>query len=67
VFFKSAADMLDPEYGYTTLLGVGGVFVMGVGSLLIGFIFMFLWQLKAPPFFRGETLHKDTPVLVPED
>ena len=25
VFFKSAADMLDPDYGYTTLFGVGGV------------------------------------------
>ncbi len=34
VFFKSAYDMLDPDYGYTTLFGIGGVFVMGVGSLL---------------------------------
>jgi amino acid transporter len=67
VFFKSAADMLDPDYGYTTLFGVGGVFVMGIGSLLIGVVFMYLWQWKAPPFFRGETLHHDTPVLVPEE
>ncbi len=67
VFFKSAYDMLDPDYGYTTLFGVGGVFVMGIGSLLIGVLFMFWWQAKAPPFFRGETLHHDTPVLVPEE
>jgi amino acid transporter len=67
VFFKSAVDMLDPDYGYSILLGVGGVFVMGVGSLLIGVLFMLWWQLKSPPFFRGETLHKDTPVLVPEE
>jgi hypothetical protein len=59
--------MLDPDYGYTTLFGIGGVFVMGIGSLLIGVVFMYLWQWKAPPFFRGETLHHDTPVLVPEE
>jgi hypothetical protein len=67
VFVKSAIDMLDPDYGYTTLLGIGGVFVMGIGSLLIGVVFMVLWNLRAPAFFRGETLHHDTPVLVPEE
>ncbi len=67
VFVKSAWDMLDPDYGYTTLFGIGGVFVMGVGSLLIGVVFMLLWQWRAPAFFRGETLHHDTPVLVPEE
>jgi amino acid transporter len=67
VFVKSAYDMLDPDYGYTTLLGVGGVFVMGMGSLLVGVLFMLWWQAKAPRFFRGETLHHDTPVLVPDE
>ena len=67
VFVKSAWDMLDPDYGYTTLFGIGGVFVMGVGSLLVGVLFMLLWQWRAPAFFRGETLHHDTPVLVPEE
>ena len=33
-FVKSAIDMLDPDYGYTILFGVGGVFVIGIGSLL---------------------------------
>ena len=37
----------------------GGVFVMGIGSLLIGVVFMYLWQWKAPPFFRGETLPRE--------
>ena len=67
VAVKSAWDMLDPDYGYTTLFGIGGVFVMGVGSLLVGVLFMLLWQWRAPAFFRGETLHHDTPVLVPEE
>ena len=27
-------------------------------SLLIGFVFMFIWQAVAPAYFRGETLPK---------
>jgi hypothetical protein len=28
---------------------------------------MFVWQAKAPAFFRGETLKHDTPTLIVED
>ena len=66
VFLQSAYDMYDPDYGYTVLLGIGGVFVMGVGALLVGVALMIVWNIVAPPFFRGETLHHDTPVLVPD-
>jgi amino acid transporter len=68
-FVKSAIDMLDPDYGYTILLGVGGVFVIGVGSLLLGVVLMVIWALfrESRPFFRGESLNRDTEVLVPED
>ena len=27
---------------------------------------MFVWQSRAPAFFRGETLKQDTPALVAE-
>ena len=37
-FVKSAIDMLDPDYGYTVIFGIGGVFVVGVGSLLLGVV-----------------------------
>lgn len=67
VFVKSAIDMYDPDYGYTVLFDIGGVFVMGMGALLAGVVFMIIWNIIAPPFFRGETLHRDTPVLVPEE
>lgn len=50
----------------TVISDRGGVFVMGIGALLLGVVLMIIWQLKAPPFFRGETLHQDTPILVPE-
>jgi hypothetical protein len=26
---------------------------------------MFIWRAKAPAFFRGETLHRDTPTVIP--
>jgi amino acid transporter len=68
-FIQSAIDMLDPEYGYTELLGIGGTFVMGVGSLLFGVVLMVVWALfsGSKPFFRGESLNRDTEVLVPEE
>ncbi|MET0316969.1 MAG: APC family permease, partial [Rhodococcus fascians] len=67
-FVKSAIDMLDPEYGSTTLLGVGSVFVVGVGSLLVGAVLMVVWALLpgSKPFFRGESLNAETQVLVPD-
>lgn len=66
-FFISAFQMFNPDYGYSSLYGVGSVFIIGVGSLLIGVVLMLLWQLRAPSFFRGETLRHDTPVLVPDE
>lgn len=68
-FVYSAIDMLDPDYGYTVLLGVGGVFVVGVGSLVLGAVLMVVWSFfaEAKPFFRGESLNRDTEVLVPDE
>jgi len=67
-FVFSAVDMLDPDYGYTVLFGVGGVFVVGIGSLAFGAVLMVVWFFVAgsKPFFRGESLNRDTEVLVPE-
>ena len=61
--------MLDPDYGYTVLFGVGGVFVVGMGSLLLGAVLMVVWSFfrDSRPFFRGESLNRDTEVLVPDD
>ena len=68
-FVKSAIDMLDPDYGYTVLFGVGGVFVIGIGSLLVGAVLMVVWSFfpGSKPFFRGESLNASTEVLVPDD
>lgn len=68
-FAFSVVDMLDPDYGYTVLFGVGGVFVVGVGSLLVAVLVMIVWSFfpGAKPFFRGEALNRDTAVLVPDE
>ena len=42
-----------------------------VGALasvvLLGVVLMFVWQRMAPEYFEGETLKRDTPVLVVEE
>ncbi|MFN8076979.1 MAG: APC family permease [Kineosporiaceae bacterium] len=55
-FVVACRSYADPEYGETTLLGIGGVFVLGIGSLLFGALLMGLAYLAAPGYFRGETL-----------
>ncbi|AZS36353.1 Putrescine importer PuuP [Microbacterium lemovicicum] len=68
-FVQSAIDMYDVDYGYTVLFGIGGTFVLGIGSLAIGVVLMLIWFQfpRAKAFFRGQSLNRDTEVLVPED
>jgi amino acid transporter len=67
-FVFSAIDMFDPEYGYTVIWGIGGVFVVGIGSLALGVALMALWFVfpGSKPFFRGESLNRETAILAPE-
>lgn len=68
-FIQSAIDMWDVDYGYTVLFGIGGTFVIGIGALAVGVVLMFVWFLfpRAKRFFRGESLNRDTEVLVPDE
>jgi amino acid transporter len=52
---RNGKDTIADDYGLTTLFGVGGVFVIGASTILIGVVLMILWNLRAPAFFRGET------------
>lgn len=67
-FIKSAIDMADVDYGYSVLFGIGGTFVVGIGSLALGLVLMLLWRTRpaSRPFFAGKTLTEDSPVLVPD-
>ncbi|SDL13629.1 APC family permease [Streptomyces indicus] len=68
VFCKTLYDMWDPAYGSgSSVLGVGSVFVIGVGLLALGLVIMVVTERRSPAFFRGEVLTKETPALVMKD
>ncbi|MEV4437539.1 APC family permease [Streptomyces sp. NPDC049577] len=57
VFAKTLVDMWDPSYGSgSSVLGVGSVFVIGVGLLVLGGALMLAMRRRSPAFFRGEVL-----------
>ncbi|NUU22903.1 MAG: APC family permease [Streptomycetaceae bacterium] len=67
IFVKTLIDAWSPDYGSgSSVLGVGSVFAIGVGVLLLGVVCMEVSARLRPRFFRGEVLKVDTPVLVPE-
>ncbi|QCQ15510.1 APC family permease [Microbacterium sp. RG1] len=68
-FIQSAIDMWDVDYGYTVLFGIGGTFVIGIGALAVGVVLMLVWFLfpRSKRFFRGESLNRETEVLVPDE
>jgi amino acid transporter len=66
-FVQSAIDMIQPDYGSTAYGPLGGVFVLGVGMLVLGIPLMLLcFAFGTKRFFRGETLTATTEVKVPD-
>jgi amino acid transporter len=59
-------------YGFTfwTVPGlhwqVGGIFLIAFGAALVGIVFAIYMRITAPPYFKGETLTRSTPTLVPD-
>jgi hypothetical protein len=45
---------------------IGGVFLIGVGTFVVGLVLMAVWRAVSPAFFRGETLNENTPTMVPD-
>ena len=57
MFFKTAYDSMDPEYGSgSSVGGVGMVFVLGMGVILLGVVVMLVMARIRPEFFRGQVL-----------
>lgn len=66
-FVQSAIDMIKPDYGFTAFGPFGGVFVLGVGMLVLGVPLMLAcFAFGTRRFFRGETLTASTEVKVPD-
>jgi hypothetical protein len=63
-FIKSAFDMYSPDYGQTHIGPVGGVFIMGIGLLLIGIPLAALCTISGRGFFEGKTLNAATDITV---
>jgi amino acid transporter len=51
-FTRSAYDMVDPAYGNTSFHGVGGVFLLGVGSIAVGALAVLIVRARFRLFFR---------------
>ncbi|MEE2569875.1 APC family permease [Pseudarthrobacter sp. J64] len=65
VFVQTAVDSLAPEFGSgSEIFGIGLVFILGIGILAMGAVFMLVMAKVRPGFFRGETIRRDTPALV---
>ena len=46
---------------------IGGVFVLDIGSVILGMVLMFVYASLRPAYFRGEVLNRDTPTRVPSE
>ncbi|MGW6374895.1 APC family permease [Rhodococcus sp. NPDC055112] len=64
VFVISVGESMDPENGSgASIGGIGLVFFMGFGVLLLGAVLMLVMRLRQPDYFLGRTLTRDTPAL----
>lgn len=62
VFVETALDSMNPQFGSgSSVFGVGLVFLLAVGIILLGVAIMLVISRHRPGFFLGETLRRDTP------
>jgi hypothetical protein len=45
--------MWKPSYGFTSFHGIGGVFILGIGTIVAGLVIMLAYQLSRPEFFQA--------------
>ena len=59
MFASTARDSMSPDYGSgSNIGGLGMVFILGMGVLLLGVGVMFYQRVRHPGFFKGETLKR---------
>ena len=66
-FFYGAYQFWNPSYGSTSWQMpfsphwiIGGVFLTGVGSLVLGIPLMYIYRAFRPAYFRGEVIRRGT-------
>jgi amino acid transporter len=65
-FFSSNQSYTSLKLNFGPHWDIGGVFLVFLVSAVIGVIGAVIWRFAGPSFFRGETLNRSTPTLVPE-
>ncbi|KOG08373.1 MULTISPECIES: APC family permease [Streptomyces] len=66
-FVRSSYDMIDPAYGSTSFRGIGGVFLLGAGSLAAGTLAVLAARAAYPTFFRTGRTTVVARRVTPED
>ncbi|MDX5310419.1 MAG: APC family permease [Rhodococcus sp. (in: high G+C Gram-positive bacteria)] len=67
VFAISVGESMNPDNGSGAEIGgIGLVFFLGFGILLLGAVLMLVMRVRNPQFFRGETLTRSTAALTGE-
>ncbi len=62
VFIQTSVDSWDPDYGSgSEVMGIGLVFVIGVGIIALGALFLVGAAVRRPEFFSGRCLPKRAP------
>jgi hypothetical protein len=62
VFVVSVRESPNPDNGSgAQIFGIGLVFYIGFGLLILGAILMVVMRIASPAFFVGETLKRSTP------
>jgi hypothetical protein len=61
-FIKTAIDSYAKDFGETAPLGIGGVFLLGIGSIVLGIVLMIVWNAVRPEYFRGTTMLEGTSI-----
>ncbi len=65
-FARSAHDMYDPAYGSTSFHGIGGVFLLGAGSIAAGTLTLLITRTRFQRFL-GDGRTTVTELTVTED
>ena len=65
-FYSSNQSYTSWRFPFGPHWQIGGVFLIFLLSAVVGLICAVLWRIAGPSFFRGETLNRSTPTLVPE-
>jgi amino acid transporter len=63
LFVKSCIELGKVDAGSTVIFGVGGPLVIGLGGLLLGFVFMLWWNGVNPSFFKRKAEVADPRLL----